>query len=278
MIIVTQTYKELELASSFLAAWSAQNSNINIVIANSGYPDETSTLIDQYENVFEVQCTSDDFWTGATRKALQFVEANFPKNQSMIICNIDVRPDNTYNLCKFLKGLPTNSVISLPVRTGEKFFYSGLKRRNFNIIFPKKVTPVQAELKEIDYAPTRFIFLKSYKSNELSGYLPYDIPHYGADFVFTYKLKAGGMRLYTKSYTGLQYDSENTGIKNKIGQVTLRELFHSIKSAHHLRYKYRTYTALGYSSTLVLISILFYSFFLVFVWFMQKCYFMLRGG
>jgi hypothetical protein len=276
MIVVTQTYKEFELVSRFLKTWSAQDSNIKIVVANSGYPDETSALIEHYDNVYEVPCSSEDYWTGATRRALQFVELTFPTNKLMVICNVDVQPDNVNDLYKSLHDLPSNCMVSLPVKSEENLFYSGLKRRKLNLVFPKKITPKKLELYEIDYAPTRFIFLNKYECGEISNLLPLNIPHYGADFVFTHKLKKGGMKLYTKYYNRLKYDAENTGIKNKIGRVTLQELFFSIKSAHNLRYKYRTYTSLGYSSMLVKISILFYSLYLTFKWFLQKCFYMFR--
>ena len=189
MIIVTQTYLEYDLVAKFLEAWSAKDYNINIVVANSGYPDATSTLIEKYENVFEVKCCSADFWTEATRKALLFVETNFQNYGSLVITNIDVRPLNIGNLIDTLNETPFNSLLSLPVRTGTTFYYSGLKRRKYGSIFPKKILPSAKQYVEIDYAPTRFVFVKVNCNQKLSQYLPCDLPHYGADFVFTHNLK-----------------------------------------------------------------------------------------
>ena len=75
--------------------------------------------------------------------------------------NLDVKHRNAADLLQLLKDTPCNSLLPPPVPAGDNFCYPGLKQRKAGIILPEEIEPTPSKYQEIDYLPTRFIFLNS---------------------------------------------------------------------------------------------------------------------
>ena len=142
-------------------------------------------------------------------------------------------------------------------------FYSGVKRRKAGLIPAEKITPGIGESIPVDYAPTRFFLVNNSSFLTLSEFIPRNLPHYGADFVFTSAMSVAGVSIKAKGTQGLAYDAKNTGIKYELRGVPLRKIFGDIKSVHNLKFRYRTYRGLGHSNVAIVLYLVPFILFVV---------------
>ena len=112
MPIVSCTFNEFSLVKIFVERWKAVASSDILVIANSNAGDETSRYLANLDNVYEVQCSPQDYWGASIKKALSFLETVQSSYTDIVITNIDVLPPLNTQISDYFDGMLPMNVVS----------------------------------------------------------------------------------------------------------------------------------------------------------------------
>ena len=239
MPILSCTFRELSFVKLFVERWQSVAPSEIIIISNSNPGDATSTYLQTKKNVVEIPCLVSDYWGGAIRRALEYTENHNLAKKNLIITNIDVLPNEQFEYGDYFEAMGPMQALSFSTVSNGKMYYSGVKKSRLLPIFSNKITPQGNKHEIVDYCPARFLCIKNETQLSLSKLVDScSLPHYGCDFVFTYRLSLNGFDLSCTSCKVLEYNSENTGAKDNISNYPLTYLLTNIKSAHNIKYKF----------------------------------------
>lgn len=221
------TYKEPDSVKGFLNSISSidiEGFVITAVIANSGFYDETSDLINSFpvskNNIIELEGKSEEFWSATVNRCFdKVVSISNSADDIVVVCNIDINfSQDTINellkvyltntkSCVGSLGYYNNKIISSAVVCSSSFY--GFNKHPFagcdyDFIANESST-------KCDFLPGRFMmFSIAYLNNGLRVDSE-SFPHYHADYVLSHDLKALGADLILAPKSRFYSDRENTG-------------------------------------------------------------------
>lgn len=252
------TFKELESVKRFVDSVSMldlQGFPVTVVIANSGFHDETSVFIKSLPvsqiDILELHGNSDEFWGAAVNRSFDsVVSLSQSPDDVVILCNVDIVFDQD-TIAELLKvylannkscvgsmGYFDNRIISSGVVCSSPFYgfnkhpYAG-SAHDFTA----------AELSiDCDFLPGRLMAFSILYLNDGLRIDSANFPHYHADYVFSYDLRRRGASLKLALKSRFYSDRENTGDSPFVGNNNvvdrIRGTF-SLRSSSNPRYKIR---------------------------------------
>lgn len=217
------TFRESEKVKLFLESLNnVAYPLLEVIIINANALDETSDLIKFQSNfnfkLTELEGIKDEYWSASLNRGLRYVKAKMSDNDWVILMNIDVEFSTdivtelvncatTFGDCQvgamaISNGVAISSGVSVKswALTLNKHPYAGFELA----AIPKNVLPV-------DFLPGRcFIFPGKYL--EIAGLIDEkSLPHYHADYEFSYRLNKSGCKTLLNSEILINADMSNTG-------------------------------------------------------------------
>lgn len=254
--VVVPTFREPELADSFLSAWAAVvGGPYRLYVVNGSPGDETSGIVERWKarlGVEEVSGHDGLFWTGLVRLGLERVAAAAEVGDRFLLTNIDVRPDPGA-VRAILEQVPDSGrlQVAVPVVShgGGTVVSSAVVVRSWwlslNRHLGEGLDPValpEDACLEATYLPTRFLLGPVKALRE--GLLPdaARLPHYCADYEYTNRLRRHGYGAVLFTGARAYLSEENTGFDTFLKETTLLSRLRragDIKCPYHLRYRFR---------------------------------------
>ena len=272
--VLAPTFDEYSHVKNFINSWSScsLDEEINIIIINGNYGDETTNLINDLDtvNIVEIEASKDEYWSALVNKGLIFFNEHKKDEDNLIITNIDVMPPK--DLKEILSiGFEENCCISVPaIDQNNQLLDGGIRQISWLLDLKRKFyykNSSSINIENIDYCPTRFLIIKNINKESMPLTLAKKLPHYGSDYEYTNRLRIGGFCIYCITSSYAINDSQNSGIKkNNIFNQNIKEILFGIKSTFNI--KYRTNFVLNFYPKIyipflllsVYIRILFYLF------------------
>lgn len=217
------TFKEPQKAKLFFE--SLKNVSyplLEVIVINANAPDETTELLNLESNlkfkITELEGCKEEFWSASLNRGLRYVKTNMSESDWVIIMNIDVEfsTDIVTDLVSCAERIGNCQVGAIAISNGvaissgvsvkswaltlNKHPFAGFELKNLpNNIFP------------VDFLPGRcFIFPSRYLN--IAGLIDEKkLPHYHADYEFSYRLKKSGCRTFLHSGISINADMSNTG-------------------------------------------------------------------
>lgn len=204
------------------------------------------------EQVHVVRVPSNFFWAAATQRGIDYFFHDLQASaHKLVIMNCDVQLSSWDVLNQDLPGLHSffSSVNGVITRSGFLIQNSLLAKHHYPCL-GKAVSQVSANC-HVQCVPTRCVVIdrECFRWLERTRIRCERLPHYGADYVFTYELGRACSCLWELSASSLILeDTSTTGIKFPSGGLVARfSLFFNRKSTFNLfdRYWYAIYVGRG---------------------------------
>ncbi len=251
--IVVPTFREKDKILALLRSLAqVRGLNLKILIANGNPGDETSIALKELNDkrVLEINGHPGLFWSGLVNLGLQHIISHEKNQEYVILMNADVEfsSDMISPLVLKARAMPNTQlsavsisnlwVVSSGVKVQSWFFTLNrhpLAGLNATDLPDDNVIPV-------DFLPTRCVLIPFAAVKKAGLIAEEDLPHYGADYEYTNRVRKLGWQPFIYTGSRVQLDSKNTGsnvfckplpLKNRI-----KSLF-SIKSPSNPIYRFR---------------------------------------
>ncbi|MEL0186792.1 MAG: hypothetical protein VW864_05545 [Flavobacteriaceae bacterium] len=243
--VLAPTFDECSHVKNFINSWLSCNlaEEVNIIIINGNYGDETTDLINNLNiaNIFEIEASKNDYWSGLVNKGLIFFNQHKRDKDSLIITNIDVMPPKDLKEILSIE-FENNYCISIPaIDQDSQLLDGGIKQISWLLDLKKKYyykNSSTINIENIDYCPTRFLIVRNINNESMPLTLEEKLPHYGSDYEYTNRLRIGGFWIFCVTSSFAINDSHNSGIKkNNIFNQDLKEILFGIKSTFNIKYR-----------------------------------------
>lgn len=255
VFVTVPTFKEVDKIRQLLNSFISVNPpGVSVIIANGNPGDETSELIHRLESSgLSVQETSGDsslYWSGLTNCAIRSALTRARDDDFIVLMNADVTfsSDVFAILRAKIEQLGPCILACLTTARGRVvssgvLVFSWLWAMNRHPLAGEEVLRVEKErIEPVDFLPGRCTMIPVMAIRKAGGINEFALPHYGADYEFTRRLKHAGYPAYLFSGASVECDVANTGhnvFHKKIPLARrLRGLF-SIKSADNPFYRTR---------------------------------------
>ena len=238
------TYREPHKAKLFLDSLvNVVYPSLEIIVINANGPDETSIIIDHYSKnvkykLTEIYGTFQDYWSASINRGLSYIEKNVLENGWIILINIDVEfscdiVSSLVNRATLLGNcqigavaLSNSTVISSGVSviswalTLNKHPYAGWDKQDIpnNFLCP------------VDYLPGRCFIFPAMHLKKAGLIDDKNLPHYCADYEFSYRLNKLGCPAYIDTEVLVHADMNNTGFSIYDNNTTIINRFSQLFS------------------------------------------------
>lgn len=204
--------------------------NYMIVICDHGSTDGTSERIHSaYPEVIVLQESQDLWWTGAINRCVEYVlNAGDSDLDAVVTLNNDLEVDSDYisTLVGAVKRYPKAIITSAGYDIRTRLLVSSGLRQNWltskvGITDPDKDRmPGEDDLVEVTHAPGRGTLIPLSAFKELGLYDEVHLPHYAADYDFTFRAsRQGGYRII------ISYRAKVFSHVEATGMTTIRQEF-----------------------------------------------------
>jgi GT2 family glycosyltransferase len=248
------TFKEFDKVVVFLEEMNKiKYTNLELIIINANPGDETSAVIKSYKKRFEFTLTeiagkAEEYWSATLNRGLAYAKIKMSQDDWIIVSNIDI--SFNYDIVSGLVGkakLKGNCQIGALAISEKNVMSSGVIMKSWLLTktfhpfagLSKDNIPDRQSIK-VDYLPGRcFIF----PARQLLNICLIDVkklPHYHADYEFSYRLQKNGCIPYIDSGIRIFVDMQNTGLSIYNSKKSLLEKIQnlsSIKNPSNPRYR-----------------------------------------
>jgi len=255
IFVTVPTFREPRKIQALLSSFSSINPpGVLVLIANGNPGDETTRLIQaavgKGQPVREIPGNSSLFWSGLTNLAMRHALQVGRPDDFLMLMNADVTftTDVFAAMREKSRDLPPCVLAALTSARGRiissgasaKSWVLGMNRHPFAGEMLTEVNPTQVV--PVDFLPGRCTMIPLSALSIAGEINEKTLPHYGADYEFSWRLKRAGYPLFLFTGAIVECDVENTGncVFHKrvcLGQ-RLRGVF-SIRSADNPFYRTR---------------------------------------
>ena len=224
VFICVPTYKEPEKVKLFLDSFTnVAYPLLEVIIINANAPDETSDFLNlQFNSNFEITeipGIKEEYWSATSNRGLRYVQNRMSANDWVILMNIDVEfsTDIVTELVNCAKCSGNCQIGAMAVSNGVAIS-SGIAVKSWALTLNKhpyagfELDSLPTSTFPVDFFPGRcFIFPSVYL--KIAGLIDEkSLPHYHADYEFSYRLSQSGCKALLNPGILIYADMSNTGI------------------------------------------------------------------
>jgi GT2 family glycosyltransferase len=251
--VVVPTFREKDKVLALLRSFQhVQDLSLRVLIANGNPGDETSAVLREWKDsrVVELSGHPGLFWSGLVNLGLEHAVHPEANQEFVILMNADV--EFTYDVISPLVAMARatpNAQLAAVTVSGERVVSSGVRVASWFLTLnrhPLAGSPAdsipQDALIAVDFLPTRCTLIPLAAVRQAGFIAQKDLPHYGADYEYTNRLRKLGYQPFIYTGARVRLDAKNTGNnvfhKRLSLGIRLRSLF-SIKSPSNPIYRLR---------------------------------------
>ena len=230
-----------------LASLQAQSfRNFQVVVCDHGSTDGTSAAIRlEFPDVVIINADSSLWWTGAINRSLAYALAHADADDGLLTMNNDneVPEDYLQNLAANFARFPNSIITSVvhDINTGE-IVEPGYRQNWFHataypVDYAKYRLAAAPEAVEVTHASGRGTLFPIQVFRQLGLFDELHLPHYAADYDFTFKAARAHYRIYACRDCKVFSHVEATGMVKVLHKFSLRSFinyFTSIRSPAYL--------------------------------------------
>ena len=205
--------------------------NFITIICDHGSTDGTTEAIRRlFPDVIIISADSTLWWTGAINRSIAYAIANASADDAVLTMNNDneVPPDYLQNLVDIYLDYPNSIITSVvhDIKTGQPISMG--YRQNwflataYPITFNKDHLPASPNIAEVTHASGRGTLFPLQTFKDLGLFDEEHLPHYAADYDFTFKAVRAGYRIYSCLNCQVFSYVEETGLVKVLNQFTLK--------------------------------------------------------
>ena len=230
IFILAPVYNRREVTRQFLLSVKAQNfTNWHLLLIDDGSSDGTSEMArHEVGSLTVIRGTGNWWWAGCLSRAYRWLKVNVSNpNDIVLIINDDTSFHSDF-LSNALKELENERRTLLLAKAHSKTTGDLVDEgvfidwRTYEYRSPTTLEPANC-------FSTRGLFMRIKDIDEIGGFHPILLPHYGSDYEFTMRAIRKGFRLKTSSRVCLTMDEHATGIR-KAPTRNYKEFFGAIFS------------------------------------------------
>jgi GT2 family glycosyltransferase len=242
VFICVPTFKEPKKAKLFLESLSnVAYPLLEVIIINANAPDETSDVLNLRSNsnyeITELLGSKEEYWSASLNRGLRYVKTKMSANDWVILMNIDVEfsTDVVTELVNCAESFGNCQVGAMAVSNGVAIS-SGVSVKSWALTLNKhpyagfELSNLPGDIFPVDFLPGRcFIFPSRYLV--IAGLIDEkSLPHYHADYEFSYRLKRSGCKTLLNSGVIINADMSNTGFSVFDNKTNLFDRFSDLWS------------------------------------------------
>jgi GT2 family glycosyltransferase len=217
--------------------------DIELIIINANPNDNTSKKINEYKNILSFQITeiagnSDEYWSATLNRGLAYAKTKMTLDDWIIVSNIDIsfNYDIVSDLIRKAK-LKGNCQIGALAISGKNAMSSGVIMKSWFLTktfhpyagLKSEIIPRNQSVK-VDYLPGRCFVFPANQLFNIGLIQEKKLPHYHADYEFSYRLKKIGCVPYIDSDIQIFVDMQNTGLSIYSSKIGLLEKILNLSS------------------------------------------------
>lgn len=249
---VAPTFREPKAVGRLLACFEVVSyPEYELLLVNAAPGDETSALVlsqQQRVRARELQGRPDLFWSGSQNIALGVVLAEARDTDLLLLLNVDVtfQSDVISQLVGIYRTRPRTQLGAVACTAGI-VMSSGVKVRSWALaqnthpLAGRKASAIPAGYCEpMDFLPTRCVLFPVEAVRKAGLINERRLPHYGADYEFTNRLRRHGYQPFLCGDVKVDNDVSNTGYDLYHRDLTLAQRLRrltSIKSPYNPKYR-----------------------------------------
>ena len=241
-------FNRKELTLNCLASLQQQTfTDFTVIICDHGSTDGTSEAIQQqFPDVVVVKADDSLWWTGAINRSIAYALEHAADDDTLLTMNNDneVPEDYLLNLVKNYQKYPKAIITSVvhDIKTGELISWG--YRQNWLLAIPNPVNltidclPEDPNVVEVTHASGRGTLFPIVVFKKLGLFDEVHLPHYGADYDFTFKAARANYKIYSCLDSKVFSYVEETGmikVLNKFSLNSFIDFFTSIRSPANLK-------------------------------------------
>jgi len=246
--ICIPVFNRIDFTLKCLESLQAQTyQNFTTVICDHGSTDGTTEAIQrQFPDVVIINADSSLWWTGAINRSLAYAIEHAAADDTLLTMNNDneVPTDYLQNLVDNYRKFPNTIITSVvhDIKTGQ-LISLGYRQNWFlatayPINFSKDHLPNATGVVEVTHASGRGTLFPLQVFKLLGLFDERRLPHYAADYDFTFKAVRAGYRIYSCLNCQVFSYVEETGlikVLNKFSMKSFFEYYTSIRSPANLK-------------------------------------------
>ncbi len=221
--------------------------NFITVICDHGSTDGTSaTIHQQFPKVVVIQADSSLWWTGAINRCIDYALAHADPDDVLLTMNNDnaVMPDYLQNLAINHYKYPNSIITSVihNIKSGELislgYRQNWLLATGYPVDFARDHLATDHEVVEVTHASGRGTLFPIEIFKRLGLFDEQHLPHYAADYDFTFKAARANYRIYSCMNCKVFSYIEETGmvkVLNKLSLNSFIDYYTSIRSPANLK-------------------------------------------
>ncbi len=246
--ICIPVFNRKELTLKCLASLQRQQfNNFITVVCDHGSTDGTSAAINQqFPEVIIIQADNSLWWTGAINRSVAYVLEHADDNDTLLTMNNDNEVPEVYllnlaaNYQKYSHAIITSVVHD--IKTGQLisrgYRQNWLLAKANPVDFARDHLPNDPNVVEVTHASGRGTLFPIEIFKQLGLFDELHLPHYAADYDFTFKAARANYKIYSCSDCKVYSYVEETGMVTVLNRFSLKsfiDYFTSIRSPANLK-------------------------------------------
>ncbi len=245
-IVIPSFNEKLFLTNLIDLLYKQSFKKFKIIVSDNGSSDGTHNTIEkEYPNVTLICNDSSFWWTKSTNEGVKYALKHSESDKDYILTiNCDTTIKNNYleNLFSCAKQNPNSIIGSVNVDMESKLItfggtlISSKITAKYNDVNRHSLYNSSLQNSETDFLPGRGTLIQINIFRKI-GFYDEMLPHYNADYEFSYRAKNNRTKLIVNYDSPVFSFSENTGLNNQINRLSTTEFFQSffiIKSPFNL--------------------------------------------
>lgn len=245
-IVIPSFNEKLFLTNLIDLLYKQSFKEFKIIVSDNGSSDGTLSVIKKKYPKVTLICNDSSFWwTKSTNKGIKYALKHSKSDEDYILTiNCDTTIKNNYleELFSCAKQNPNSIIGSVNVDVESNlitfggFFIQNKITAKYIYLNRNNFYDYNLQNRETDFLPGRGTLI-SIKIFRQIGFYDEMLPHYGADYEFSYRAKKNNIKLIVNYNSPVFIFSGNTGINNEINRLSIIEFFQSfftIKSPSNL--------------------------------------------